>query len=111
MGVNAIEFHREKKAIIICTVDLSKSELTSLEGYTSTLTAKVYKDDEVAVIEKVGSTVGLVITFTLGSTETDKTERIHHYDIVATKPPVGEEDPLIHTVTQDVLEIKKSVSN
>ncbi|MBA7526579.1 hypothetical protein ES705_18741 [subsurface metagenome] len=111
MGLNALEIYRKKKATIICTVDLSKSELTSLEGYTSTLTVKVNKDDETAVITSEGEIIDLVIIFVLTLTETDKVDNIYNYDIVITKPPVGEEDPLVHTVTQDVFEIKKSVSN
>ena len=107
MGANAIEFHRKNSATIICTI----TGLASLAGYTGILTAKVNKDDTTAVITSTGSIVDLVITFILESTDTDKAFNILHYDIVITKPPVGEEDPLVYTVTQDVLEIKKSVTN
>lgn len=111
MGKNAIEIYRKKSATIICTVDLTNSVLTSLEGYTGTLTAKVNKDDTTAVITKVGDIVGPVITFVLTPTETDKVSNILHYDIVILNPPEGEENPLEHTIVQDLLEIKKSVSN
>lgn len=107
MGLNAVEIHRKNSATIICTI----TGLESLEGYTGTLTVKVNKEDTTAVITKTGSIADLVITFILESTDTDKAFNIYHYDIIITKPPVGEEDPLMYAVTQDVLEILKSVSN
>lgn len=106
MGINAIEFHRKNTVAIICIV----TGLESLADYVATLTAKKYKDDTETVIEKIGSIAALVITFSLGSSETDETEDIYHYDIVIVKS-VAEEDSLIYTVTQDTLRILKSVSN
>lgn len=110
MGANAIEFHRKNSATIICIVDLSNSELTSLEGYTGTFIAKVNKSDTEAVITKEGDIIDLVITFVLTPTETDKAFNIYHYDIVIEKV-IEEELINEYTVVQDVLEILKSVSN
>lgn len=101
MGANAIEFHRKNAATIICTV----TGLTSLAGYTGTLTVKVNKDDTAVVITKEGDIVDLVITFVLTPTETDKAFNIYHYDIVIVDATNE------YTVVQDVLEILKSVSN
>jgi len=106
MGANAIEIYRKNTATIICTV----TGLANLDDYTATLTVKAYKDDAVAIITKVGNIVALVITFSLGSSETDEAEDIYHYDIVIVKP-VAEEDSLIYTITQDTLRIKQSVKN
>ncbi len=106
MGLNAIEIYRKNSVTIICTV----TGLDDLVDYIATFTAKVNKSDTTAVIEKVGSVVGLVITFVLDSSETDKVSNIFNYDIIITKP-VAEEDPIVYTIVQDVLEIKKSVAN
>ncbi len=106
MGANSIEIYRKNSATIICTV----TGLEDLVDYVATLTAKVNKNDTTAVITKVGSIIGLVITFILTSAETDKAFNILNYDIVIAKP-VAEEDPIVYTVVQDVLEIKKSIAN
>lgn len=107
MGANAIEIYRKKSKTIICTV----TGLADLDGYTGILIAKVNKSDTTAVITKTGSITGLVITFVLTPTLTDVADNIYHYDIVITNPPEGEEDPLEYTIVQDILEIKKSVSD
>jgi len=106
MGANAIEIYRKNTVTVICTV----TGLANLDDYVATLTVKKYKDDAAVVLTKVGAIVALVITFSLGSSETDETEDIYHYDIVIIKP-VAEEDSLIYTVTQDTLRIKQSVLN
>jgi hypothetical protein len=97
MGANAIEIYRKNSKTIVCTV----SGLANLVDYTATTTA---------VITKTGDIVGLVITFTLTPTLTDVPYKIYHYDIVIEKVV---EEVLIneYTIVQDVLEIKKSVSN
>lgn len=107
MGVNAIEIYRKNSKTIVCTV----SGLDDLDGYTGTLIAKVNKEDTTAVITKIGSIEGLVITFVLTPTLTDVPYKIYHYDVVIVNPPEGEEDPIEYTIVQDLLEIKKSVSN
>lgn len=101
MGANSIEIHRKNSCSVVCTV----SGLSSLSGYTGTLTAKVNKSDTTAVITKVGSIVGLVITFALTPTLTDVPFKIYHYDIVI------DDETDEYTIVQDLLEIKKSVSN
>lgn len=101
MGANAIEIHRKNSIKIECTV----SGLPSLSGYTGILAAKVNKADTVKVIEKTGSIAGLVITFNLTPSDTDKAYNIYHYDIII------DDETDKYTIVQDVLEIKKSVSN
>jgi len=101
MGANSIEIHRKNSCSIGCTV----TGLSSLSGYTGTLIAKVNKSDTTAVITKEGSIEGLVITFKLTPTLTDVAYKIYHYDIVIDG---GTNE---YTIVQDLLEIKKSVSN
>jgi|GEM_PF-3425522 len=101
MGANSIEIYRKNSKTIVCTV----SGLASLSGYTGTLTAKVNKSDTTVVITKVGDIVGLVITFELTPTLTDVAYKIYHYDIVI------DDETNEYTIVQDLLEIKKSVSN
>ncbi len=98
MGANAIEIHRNNSVSIDCTV----SGLANLIGYTGTLTAKETKDDT-AVITKVGSIVGLVITFALLPASTDVAHKIYYYDIVIVSATNN------YTIVQDELEIKESV--
>lgn len=101
MGANAIEIYRKNSKSIECTV----TGLADLDGYTATLIAKVNKSDTTAVITKTGNIVGRVITFTLTPTLTDVAYKIYHYDIVI------DDSTDEYTIVQDVLEIKKSVSN
>lgn len=99
MGANAIEIYEGNSKTVICTV----TGLANLDGYTATLTARANKDDAAAVIEKVGSIVELVITFTLLPADTDETAKIYYYDIVIASATNN------YTIVQDELEIKKSV--
>lgn len=101
MGANAIEIHRKNSKTIICTV----TGLADLDGYTGTLTAKVNKSDTTAVITKVGDITGLVITFVLTPTLTDKPYKVYHYNIII------DDETNKYTIVQDILEIKKSVSD
>ncbi|KPK79342.1 MAG: hypothetical protein AMS27_18100 [Bacteroides sp. SM23_62_1] len=101
MGANAIEIYRKNSCKIECTV----SGLPSLSGYTGKLTAKVNKDDTEKVIDKTGDIVEFVITFNLTPSDTDKPYKIYHYDVVI------DDSTNEYTVVQDLLEIKKSVSN
>jgi len=101
MGANAIEIHRKNSCSVVCTV----TGLANLDGYTGTLIAKVNKSDTSAVITKEGSIEGLVITFDLTPTLTDVPYKIYHYDIVI------DDETNEYTIVQDLLEIKKSVSN
>lgn len=99
MGANAIEIYERCSRTVICTV----TGLANLDGYTATLTARINKDDDDAVIEKAGSIDGLVITFTLLPEDTNETPKIYYYDIVIVSTTNN------YTVVQDELEIKKSV--
>jgi len=101
MGANPIEIYRKNSKTIICTV----SGLANLNGYTGTLIAKVNKADTKAIITKEGSIEGPVITFELTPTLTDVPYKIYHYDIVI------DDETNETTIVQDLLEIKKSVSN
>ncbi len=101
MGANSIEIYRKNSVAIVCTV----TGLADLDGYTGTITARVNKNDAAAVIEKDGSISGLVITFALTPALTDIAYKIYHYDIVI------DDNTDKYTIVQDLLEIKKSVSN
>ncbi len=99
MGANAIEIYRKNSKTIVCTV----TGLTSLSGYTATLSAKINHNDTDAIISKVGTISGLVITFLLTPSHTNVTAKIYHYDIII------DNEANEYTVVQDILEIKKSV--
>jgi hypothetical protein len=100
MGANALVIKRSNSCEIECTV----TGLNDLAGYTSTLTAAIAPGGT-AVITKVGTHSGLVITFALTPTLTDVDEMVYHYDIVI------DDGTNEYTLVQDILEVEESVSN
>lgn len=99
MSANSIEIYEGNAKRVTCTV----TGISSLAGYTPTFTAKVTRDSDTVVITKEGSISDLDIIFDLEAEDTEVTPRIYYYDITIVNGDI------VYTVTQDVLEIKKSV--
>jgi len=97
--MNNIEIYQGNTKTIQCTV----TGISTLSGYTATLTVKKRKEDTTTVIEKEGSISGLIITFDLEPEDLDVDPYEYVYEITISD---GTDK---YSIIQDLFVIKDSI--
>ena len=98
---NLIEVYEGNSVTINCTV----TGLTSLDGYTSTITVVDPSDPDTPIIEEEGVNVDLIATFTITASSNDLEPLDYGYEVNV------DDGTHVYTIVQDIYRVLSSYKN